>query len=210
MITLYYSPSTAALLVHWLLIELEVPHTLRCLDLPAGEHKQAAYLAINPAGRVPTLVIDDQPITEAAAIALHLADAYAPTTLAPAPGTLERAAYYQWMFFFANTMQPAYRSWFYPAEPAGEANVAAVQASARARIETAWDQLDAHLAAGGPYLLGERLTTSDFMLTMMMRWSRNMPRTATAWPALSRHAALMKARPSFTEVYAREGLTDWT
>jgi glutathione S-transferase len=114
------------------------------------------------------------------------------------------------MFFFANTMQPSYRAWFYPTEPAGEANVAAVQAAARERIEAAWAELDAQLAARGPYLLGEQLTTPDFMLTMMMRWSRNMPKTATAWPALARHAAAMKARPSFQEVYAREGLTDWT
>jgi glutathione S-transferase len=210
MITLYSSPSTAGLVVHWLLIELEVPHTLHLFDLATGEHKQPAYLAINPAGRVPTLMIDGQPISESAAIALHVADLYAAGTLAPAPGTLERAAYYKWMLFFATTMQGAYRAWFYPTEPAGEANVDAVKAQARVIVEAAWDQLEAHLAASGPYLLGERLTTPDFMLTMMMRWSRNMPRPATGWPALARHAAAMKARPSFKEVYAREGLTDWT
>lgn len=210
MITLYYSPGTAALVVHWLLIELEVPHTLHELDLEAGEHKQPAYLALNPAGVVPTLVVDGQPICEAAGIALHLADAYPGRGLAPAPGTLARAAYYQWMFFLANTVQPAFRAWFYPTEPAGDAHVDDVQAQARARIEAAWARLDAHLAAHGPHLLGDQLTTADFMLTMLMRWSRNMPRTATAWPALARLAAIMKARPAFKAVYAREGLTDWT
>ena len=210
MITLYYSPSTAALVVHWLLIELDVPHTLHKLDLKAGDHKLPAYLALNPTGMVPTLVIDGQPIWEAAAIALHLADAYPARGFAPAPGTLARAAYYQWMFFLANTLQPAFRAWFYPTEPAGEANVDAVKASAREHIEGAWVQLDAHLAAHGPHLLGDQLSTPDFMLTMLMRWSRNMPRTATAWPALARLATIMKARPGFREVYAREGLTDWT
>jgi glutathione S-transferase len=210
MITLYYSPSTAALVVHWLLIELEVPHTLHKLDLEAGDHKLPAYLALNPAGVVPTLVIDGQPITEAAAIALHLADTYPGRGFAPAAGTLARAAYYQWMFFLANTVQPAFRAWFNPTEPAGEANVDAVKACARERIERAWAQVDAHLAARGPHLLGDKLSTPDFMLTMLMRWSRNMPRTATEWPALARLAATMKARPAFKEVYAREGLTDWT
>lgn len=210
MITLYYSPGTAALVVHWLLIELDIPHTLHKLDLDAGDHKLPAYLALNPAGVVPTLVIDGQPTCEAAAIALHLTDAYPARGFAPAPGTFARAAYYQWMFFLANTVQPAFRAWFYPAEPAGEANVDAVQACARDRIEGAWAQLDAHLAAHGPHLLGDKLSTADFMLTMLMRWSRNMPKTATAWPALARLAATMKARPAFKEVYAREGLTDWT
>jgi len=210
MITLYYSPSTAGLVVHWLLIELEIPHTLHKLDLQAKDHKQPAYLALNPAGVVPTLVIDGQPVTEAAAIALHLVDAYPGRDFAPAPGTLARAAYYQWMFYCANTLQPAFRAWFYADEPAGEASAEAAKLHARARIEAAWARLDDHLAAHGPYLLGDRVATPDFMLTMLMRWSRNMPRTATAWPALARHAAAMKARPAFKEVYAREGLTDWT
>jgi glutathione S-transferase len=210
MITLYYSPSTAGLVVHWLLIELEIPHTLHTLDLDAGDHKQAAYLALNPAGVVPTLVIDGQPICEAAAIAMHLADAYPARGFAPTPGTLARAAYYQWMFFCANTVQPAFRAWFYPSEPAGEANIEVVKAQARARIEAGWDRVDRHLAAHGPYLLGDKPSTADFLLTMLMRWSRNMPKTANAWPALDRVAGLMKARPGFKEVYAREGLTDWT
>jgi glutathione S-transferase len=159
---------------------------------------------------VPTLVIDGQPITEAAAISLHLADAYPAHGLAPAPGTLARATYYQWMLFLANTLQPAFRAWFYPTEPAGAAHADEVKVHARLRIEAAWAQLDAHLATHGPYLLGETLSTPDFLLTMLMRWSRNMPRTATTWPALARLAAIMKARPAFKEVYAREGLTDWT
>jgi glutathione S-transferase len=114
------------------------------------------------------------------------------------------------MFFFANTLQPAFRAWFYPSEPAGEAQAEAAKAQARARIEATWARLDSHLAAHGPYLLGETVSTPDFLMTMLMRWSRNMPRTATAWPALARYAAVMKARPAFKEVYAREGLTDWT
>lgn len=210
MITFYNSPSSAGLVVHWLLIELEIPHTVHTMDLAAGDHKQPAYLALNPAGVVPTLVIDGQPITEAAAICLHLADAYPTRGLAPAPGTLARAAYYQWTFFLANTLQPAFRAWFYPTEPAGAAHVDDARAHARARIEAAWAQLDAHLAVHGPYLLGETLSTPDFLLTMLMRWSRNMPRAATTWPALARLAAIMKARPAFKEACAREGLTDWT
>ena len=72
-----------------------------------------------------------------------------------------------------------------------------------------WRQVDEHLAAQGPYLLGESRSVADFMLTMLMRWSRNMPRPAHDWPALAAHAARMKALPSFAEAYRREGITDW-
>ncbi len=210
MITLYYSPSTASLVVHWLLIELGVPHELKKLDFDNRDQKSADYLKLNPAGVVPTLVIDGQPVTEAAAIVLHLADAYPAADLAPASGTLARASYYQWMFFMANTLQPAYRAWFYPTEPAGADNVDAAKEEARQRIEGAWARIDSHLAQHGPFLLGAKLSAVDFMMTMLMRWSRNMPKPAQSWPALAAHAATMKARPSFKETYAREGLTDWT
>ncbi|WP_435014833.1 glutathione S-transferase family protein [Xanthomonas arboricola] len=208
--TLYHTPSTAALVVHWLLIELDVPHVLHPLDFERAEQKSPQYLALNPAGVVPTLVLDGHVLTEAAAIVLHLADLHPHAGLAPPLGTPERAAYYQWMFFCANTLQPAYRAWFYPDEPAGAAHAEAAQSQARARLEAAWARVDTHLQANGPYLLGQTLSAADFMLTMMMRWSRNMPRPSDSWPALQAHAQRMKARPAFQETYRREGLTDWT
>mgnify|MGYP003596988003 CR=1 FL=1 len=209
MFTLYYAPGAASMVVHWLLIELQAPHELRKLNLEAREHKQPEYLKLNPAGLVPTLLLDGKPVCEAAAIVLQLADLHPKAGLAPALGSPERAQYYKWMFFMANTLQPAYRAWFYPDEPAGEPSAAAAKEQARQRIESAWERLATHLAAGGPYLLGEKLSAADFMMTMLMRWSRNMPRPAHSWPALLSHAQRMKGRPSFAELYAREGLTEW-
>jgi glutathione S-transferase len=203
--TLYFSPGSASFLVHWLLLELDIPHELRRVNLDAREHKSAAYLALNPAGVVPTLVLDGTPVTEAAAIALQLTDG---TKLAPPLGPA-RAAYYQWMFLCANTLQPAFRAWFYPDEPAGADHADAAKAKARDKIEATFARFDAHLAANGPYLLGTSPTTVDFMLTMLMRWSRNMPKPAHTWPALGALAAAMKARPTFAELYKREGLTEW-
>ena len=209
-VRLYYSPSTAALVVHWLLIELDVPHELHALDFDKREHKADDYLALNPAGVVPTLVMDGRVLTEAAAIAMHLADLHPAAGLAPAPGSAERGEYYRWMFWCANTLQPAYRAWFYPDEPAGPAQEQAVRARARASIEAAWERVAGHLQAHGPYLLGQRLSTADFMLTMLMRWSRNMPRPSDEWPVLREYARRMKDRPAFRETYRREGLSDWT
>ena len=209
-VVLYGSKSTASLVVHWLLVELDIEHELRMLDFEHQQQKSPEYLALNPQGRVPTLVIDGQVLTESAAIAMHLADLHPEAGLAPAIGTPERAAWYRWMFFCAYTLMPAFRRWFYPHEPAGEDQVAQVQARALAEIEAAWRQVDAHLSANGPFLLGERRSAADFVLTMLMRWSRNMPRPSDSWPALAGHARRMKALPSFAEVYRREGLDDWT
>ncbi|MCS4280980.1 glutathione S-transferase family protein [Stenotrophomonas rhizophila] len=207
--TLYGSPSTAALVVHWLLLELQIEHELVLLDFDKREHKDAAYLALNPAGLVPTLVLDGQVLTEAAAIALHLADRHPEAALLPAPGTADRAEAYRWMFWCANTVQPAYRAWFYPQEMAGPEHVDATRQRARERLEGAWQHLTEHLSTRGPYVQGESLSVVDFMLVMLMRWSRNMPTPSDTWPALKAYADRLKARPAFAEVYRREGITDW-
>jgi len=50
---------------------------------------------------------------------------------------------------------------------------------------------------------------ADLLLTMLMRWSRRMPRPATEWPSLLVHADLARARPSWKALYAAEGLSGW-
>lgn len=208
--TLYYSPGAASMVVHWLLIELEVPHRLHLVDTASGQQKRPEYLALNPNGVVPTLLIDGVPMFEAAAILMHLADTHAEARLAPKAGSTQRRAYTQWMFHFANAVQPLFRQWWYPHEPAGEANIERVRQSSATRIEAAWDRLDAHLAANGLCLLGDALSAADFYLVMLMRWSRDMPAPATGWPHLAALAHHLKARPSFKTLYQREGLTEWT
>ncbi|HWS77030.1 MAG TPA: glutathione S-transferase [Thermomonas sp.] len=207
--TLYYAPGAASLLVHWLLIELDVPHALQLVDTAAKAQKSPEYLALNPNGVVPTLVIDGKPQYEAAALAMLLAERYPAAGLAPAFDDPRRADYLQWMFNLANMLQPLFRQWWYPGEPAGEAQRDAVLAECAPRIEAQWQRIDDHLAAHGPWLLGDDITVADFYLTMLMRWSRNMPRPATEWPRLAALASAMKARPSFQALYAREGLTEW-
>jgi glutathione S-transferase len=207
--TLYYSPGAASMVVHWLLIELGVPHELKLVDTAAGAQKAPEYLALNPNGVVPTLVMDGQPMFEAAALLMTLADRHSGAGFAPAPDSPQRAYYHQWMFHLANAVQPLFRLWWYPHEPAGDAQADAVRARTAPRIEAAWARLDAQLAANDPFLLGDAPSVADFYLTMLMRWSRNMPKPATAWPHLAALAARMKARPSFRELYQREGLTEW-
>lgn len=209
MISLYYAPGAASMVVHWLLLELAIPHELQLVDTSAGQQKHPEYLALNPNGVVPTLVVDGQPMFEAAALVMTLADQHPQAGLAPTPVDPLRAQYNQWMFHLANAVQPLFRLWWYPHEPAGEANADTVHALVAPRIEAAWSRLDAHLAAHGPYLLGDTLSAADFYLTMLMRWSRNMPRPATQWPHLAVLSQQMKARPSFKLLYEREGLSEW-
>ena len=80
----------------------------------------------------------------------------------------------------------------------------------QARIASAWDRLEAHLGAYGPWIAGSRPSAADYYAGMLARWSRNMPRPATHWPAIAELVARLRARPSFRTLNEREGLTEWT
>ena len=71
--TLFYAPGAASLAVHWMLIELGAAFRAERLDLEAGEQRSPTFLQLNPAGRVPTLVVDGQICTESAALLMLLA-----------------------------------------------------------------------------------------------------------------------------------------
>lgn len=209
MYTLYYSPGSASMVVHLAMLELGVAHELRLVDMEARAHKDPEYLRLNPNGLVPTLIVDGAPVFECAALLLLLGERHPDADLAPVAGDPGRAQYLQWTVHFANTLMPAFRQWFYPQDFAPAEVEAASKAAAAGRIEAAWDRVETHLAANGPYLLGEKLSLVDLYLTMLMRWSRNMPKPADSWPALAKLAAQVKQRPAWRELYRVENLTDW-
>lgn len=208
MYTLYFGPGTASMLVHQILLECGAPHTLEQVDLDAGEQRSAAYLALNPNGVVPTLVIDGLPNGESAALAMLLAERHSEAALAPMPGTAGRADYLQWMFFLANSLQPRFRQWFYPGDDLPQASES-IKSAARIGIEACWSRINTHLDTHGPYLLGEEFSVVDLYALMLMRWSRHMPRPATSWPHLDALAARLKTRPSWKRLCETEGLVEW-
>jgi glutathione S-transferase len=207
--TLYYSPGAASFAVHWMLIEMGAPFDAALTDIEAGAQRDPEYLRLNPAGRVPTLVIDGAAHHESAALLMLLSERHPEAGFAPPPGAPDRADWLEQMIFLANTVLPAMRDWFYAGTDGDASGADAVQAIARSRLEAAWDQLDARFQDGRTYMVGDRLSTADFLAVMLMRWTRNMPRPATGWPNLKPYIERMRAMPSFIEVNRREGLTDW-
>lgn len=206
---LYYSPGAASMAVHWMLIELGVPFETRLVDIDAGAQHTPEYLRMNPAGRVPTLVVDGIPRTESAALLMLLAERHPQPLLAPRPGAPERPEWFEMMVYLANSVLPAMRNWFY-AETDGDPRCAEmVKAFSRGQIEESMAHLDNLLSDGRSYLINNRLSTVDFLALMLMRWTRNMPRPATTWPHLARYIQHLRGMPTFVELNAREGLTEW-
>lgn len=206
MYKLFYSPGSAAMAPHAALEETGAPHELVLVDMKSNAHKAPDYLKLNPNGRVPTLVDGDQVIYESAAIMMHIADKHPNSGLAPAPGTPERARYYQWLVYMTNTVQEAYMSYFHADYYAkSDAAIAEVKATSEARLQPLFAVLDKALEKG-PYLLGERFSGADIFLMMMARWSRNMAKPASTYPNIKRCVDLVLARPAVQRMMKAEGL----
>jgi len=105
-ITLYHSPASRAFTAYWMLEELGVPFDVRTVDIRKGEQKAAAYLRLNPAGKVPTLTDGEVVVSENPAIAIYLADRYGYGTLAPKIDDPNRGAYLKWMVYSSAVVDP--------------------------------------------------------------------------------------------------------
>lgn len=207
--TLYYAPGSASMVVHLALLEIGVPHRLELLDFARDAQHAPDYLRLNARGQVPTLVIDGRPYFESAALLMILAERHPEAGLAPLPGSPQRADWYQWIAFFTNAFGLAYRYWFYPADLGSAEHPPFVRDALCRKIEGEWALVNAHLEAHGPYMLGSQFSGADLLALMYMRWSRNMPKPATSWPALKKFADRMRSRPSWKRLYEIEGLTEW-
>jgi len=94
---------------HIALHEIGVPFESRPISFAKKENRTPAYLAINPEGKVPTLLIDGHPLTEVAAIVFYLARRFPEADLLPKGDIEAEAQAISWMSFIAATIHPARR-----------------------------------------------------------------------------------------------------
>jgi glutathione S-transferase len=211
MIQLHYYPSTAAMVPHILLEEIELPYERVLVDRSKGEHKRIDYLRLNPNGLIPVLTDGDLVLYETAAIALHLCDTHPQARLAPPVGSVERAHFYKWLAWLTNTLQATLIVYFYPERWMNEGNasgVAELKSHAERKIGGLLDQLDAEFAShGGPWFAGNDYCALDAYLFTLCRWTRNFKSApARERPHLGPFLQRMLARPAVQRVIANEKL----
>ncbi|MCC2674391.1 MAG: Glutathione S-transferase (Glutathione transferase)-like protein [Ramlibacter sp.] len=209
---LHYYPSTAAMIPHILLEELGVPYERVLVDRAQNRHKEPAYLRLNPNGLIPVLTDGDLVLYESAAIVLHLCDTHPVAGLAPAVGTPERAHFYKWLLWLANTVQPTLSAYFYPERWVNEGNVeAAAQVKARAQEKAVGQlqQLDDLVARnGGPWILGPGYSALDGYVFTLCRWTRNFTQgKARDHVHLGPYLRRMSERPALQRVFAAENIS---
>jgi glutathione S-transferase len=109
MLTLYFAPGSSSFAVHIALHEIGVPFEGRPMSFKGNDLRSPAYLALNPEGKVPTLLVDQRPLTEVAAILYYLAKRFPEAELLPRNDIEADALALSWMSFAASTLHPARR-----------------------------------------------------------------------------------------------------
>lgn len=148
---------------------------------------------INPAGKIPVLVLPDGAVVcESAAILIHLTHAHPQAALAPRPGTAAHAHFLQWMSFLSSSVYESALRWYYPERYAQQPG--GVQEYALRDFAAHLERIHSVLA---PYVLGEQFSAADPYLLMLQSWyPGDAHALAHQLPGLSRHAELLRQRPA--------------
>lgn len=208
MIDLYYMPGAASLLVHAALEEAGAEYNLIQATRQKGVFGPPEAARLNPTGRVPTMSFDGVAMTESVACLMHISDLYPDAALAPTPGTPERGQWYRWLAFLLSPVQSTFYGFVFPGRSAPVDAQDAVKAHAIEALEGYRTMLDRHLAANGPYLLGELFTGADLFLFLLTRWGSRLKRRWWDATTLGNHYRTIKTRPAIERVFEQEQLDD--
>jgi len=194
----YHAPRTRSLTIRWMLEELGIQPELRLLNLEKGEHKSAEFLAINPMGKVPTIVHKGVVITETPAICTYLADAFPDAALAPAMDDPARGRYFRAMFFYAACVEPAAADRAFKREAGPSIQIG--YGTFESMLEGLKDIIGA-----GPFILGERFTAADVMLGAGVGYLRDF-QVLPADSVLTGYVERVRARAAYQRTVAEEAV----
>ncbi|MET0332790.1 MAG: glutathione S-transferase family protein [Rhizobacter sp.] len=193
-IDLYYHPYSRAAGSVWALEEAGVAYDLKVVDILKGAQKHADLVAKNPMGKLPTLVDGDVVISEAAAIALYLADRYAPGRLAPALDDPQRGTYMRWSLFAPSVIEPAVMAksagWEVKEVSAGWGRYEAMIGAAESAID------------GKEFLLGSTFSMADVVFGGTLRFLIDFKQIEPT-PLFSAYIDRLNARPAYQRADAR-------
>lgn len=183
---LYFNPYSRAAIAKWMLDECGAEYELVLIDLEKREHKTPAYLAINPAGKLPALVDGKAKLFENAAICLYLADKFPQARLAPAIDAPERGRYLSLVVFSTSQLEPSMGDELLnlPRHPQRGWN------DYKTTIEVVEREL-----GDGPYLFGDWFTAADVMIGSMFIWKRMFTKGASNGAKIDAYVERLLARP---------------
>lgn len=184
MLTLYFAPGSSSMAPHIALHEIRAPFEAVPMSFRNNDNRAPAYLALNPEGKVPTLLIDGRPLTEVAGILFYLARRFPEAGLLPAGDLEAEAQAVSWMSFIAATIHPARRQ--------GAQRCHEVFAIAEQRL------------GRRDWALGQYSIADIHLFRLYWRFTNSMHPAPGTFPYLEAHYQRMMARPAVQRTCAAE------
>lgn len=169
----YYAPQSNASRILGTLLELGIPYETVKLDIRAGDTRKPEFLAVNPNGKVPTIVLDGTPMWESVAIQIALGERFGVEKgVWPKVGSPEHMQALTWIVWSQVTMAGALFRYFQNTSEFFEADTRnAKQAeSALKDMHTCLRILDERLN-GRQYLITDRHTIVDLDIVSTLGWA---------------------------------------
>jgi glutathione S-transferase len=179
MLTLYFAPGASSMAPHIALHEIGALFTPRPLSFARNETRAPDFLAVNPEGKVPALLIDGRVLTEVVAILFYLARRHPEAALLPDDAEGQAQAI-SWMSFLASTVHPARRQ--------GPDHASRIYDLADRRLGAA--------PGGGAWALGAYSIADIHLFRLYWRFAASLGVPAGRFRHLQAHHDRMLARPA--------------
>jgi glutathione S-transferase len=175
MLTLYFAPGSSSFAVHIALHEIGVAFDARPMSFGKNDMRAPEYLALNPEGKVPTLVVDGRALTEVAAILYYLAKRFPNAGLLPRDDVEADAQALSWMSFAASTLHPA-------------------RQRGLDHAREVWGIADRRLGQG--WAIGRYSIADIHLFRLYWRFANSLKPAPEEFPNLTAHYARMMKRPA--------------
>ncbi|MBV8699408.1 glutathione S-transferase family protein [Bradyrhizobium sp.] len=204
MFKLYYAPGTCALASHIALEEAGADYESERLDFKRNEQNSAEYLAINPKGRVPSLVTDRGALTETPAILAFIAQCFPQAKLAPLDDAYGFAQVQAFNSYLCATVHVAHahrvRGYRWATE---ESSFADMKQMVPKTMGSCFGLIERDMLRG-PWVMGEQYTICDPYLYTIATWLEGDGVELSTLPKVMDHRKRMAERPAVRAALAEQ------
>ena len=202
MLKLYYAPATCALASHIALQEAGAAYTLERIDFKANQQNSPEYLAINPKGRVPSLVTDRGILTETPAMLAFIAQSFPLANLAPLDDPFAFAQAQAFNSYLCSTVHVAHAHKMRGARWATEdTSFADMKRKVPQTVGACFALIERDMLRG-PWVMGEQYTICDPYLYTIAGWLEGDGVDLAALPKVADHRRRMAERSAVRKVLA--------
>jgi glutathione S-transferase len=207
MYKLYNVKTWGSLAIHCMLEEMELPYTN--IWMSPEQVRAPGFRDISPLGMIPALGLPDgRALYESAAIVSFLVAAHPEKQLSPALGSPAYGEFMSLLHFMSTELYAlenvAFMAEFYAPDLSQQD---LLRKKVWQKSDSHWLILENHLAAAGPWLMGQNYSALDLYLFMLTIWAKPSEQAFHArFPALSKLTAAVRGRPKLKAVLQSHGV----